>query len=89
MKTEQEFNDWLKKCLRRARKGLWVVPIAKKMDMKVCVYKAYERGDLTLSVYQLYQFMHTTGKDVDFIKQIFDDDWRKPSTHMPRTPDNR
>lgn len=89
MKTEQEFNDWLKKCLRRARKGLWVVPIAEKMDMKVCVYKAYEIGDLTLTVYQLYQFMHATDKDADFIKQIFDDNWRKPSTHASQILDNR
>lgn len=89
MKTEQEFNDWLKKCLRRARKGLSSSKLADKLHMSPGVYFAYERSDLTLTVYQLYQFMHATNKDADFIKQIFDDNWRKPSTHTSQILDNR
>lgn len=73
MKTEQEFNHKLKICMRRARKKLWATRIAKNMHMPVAVYSAYEQGKLPLSVYQLYQFMHATGKNADFIKQIFDD----------------
>lgn len=81
MKTEQEFNDWLKKRLRRARHGLAAPKLAKRMKMSLGVYFAYERGDLHMTAYQLYQFMHATDKDADFIKQIFDDNWRKPGTH--------
>lgn len=67
MKTESEFQDKLKICLRRARKGQWSVPIARKMGMAPGVYFAYEVGDLKLSAYQLYQFMHATGTDAEYI----------------------
>ena len=82
MKTETEFQDKLKICLRRARKGMWPIPIARKMGyMSPGVYFAYEVGDLKLSAYQLYQFMHATGQDAEFAKQIFDDNWNPPSMH--------
>ena len=58
------------------------------MHMSPGVYYAYERGDLILSVYQLYQFMHVAGRDPDFIKQIFDDDWMPPSMNKQRIPDD-
>lgn len=78
MKTEAEFNNWLKRCMRCARRELWLTMVAKKMHMKPAVFSAYEQGRITLSVYQLYQFMHATGRDAEFMKQIFDDSLRNP-----------
>lgn len=73
MKTEQEFNDWLKKRLRHGRRGMWPIRVARSMGMAPGVYFAYEKGTLPLTVYQLYRFMHVMGHDTEFIKQIFDD----------------
>lgn len=81
MKTEAEFQDKLKKHLRRARRGLLPEWLADDIDMSAGVYYAYERGQLQMTVYQLYKFMHVTGKDTEFIKQIFDDNWKPPSMH--------
>ncbi len=84
MKTEAEFNDKLKKHLRRARRDLQPEWLADDMDMAPSVYYAYERGDLQLSIYQLYKFMHLTHKDAEYIKQLFDDDWHPMSQSVPR-----
>lgn len=83
MKTQAEFNDKLKKHMRRARKGLWLVKIAKNMHMTPAIYSAYEQSKINLTIYQLYEFMHATGKDAEFIKQLFDDDYEWRPT--PRT----
>ena len=83
MKTEAEFQDKLKKRLRRARRRLRPIWLADDMDMSPGVYYAYERGDIPMTVYQLYKFMHLTGQTPDFIKTIFDDEWvpGKPYEH--------
>lgn len=89
MKTEVEFNKWLKRCLRCGRKGLWATRIARNMRMQAAVYSAYERGKLPMSVYHLYQFMHATGCDAEFIKQIFDDDLQAPIAPKYRILNNK
>ena len=79
MKTEVEFQDKLKKHMRRARKGLMPQKVADKMHISPGVYFALEKGIVTISVYQLYQFMHAAGQDAEYIKQLFDDGWIPPS----------
>ena len=75
MKTETEFNEKLKKRLRHARKGVNPLKVGDRLHMTPGVYFAYERGDIPMTVYQLYKFMHMTGQTPDFIKTIFDDEW--------------
>ena len=81
MKTETEFNEKLKQRLRRARRRLCPKWLADDMNMSPSVYYAYERGNIPMTVYQLYRFMHLTGKTPDFIKTIFDDGWT-PGTNI-------
>ena len=82
MKTEAEFQEKLKKHMRRARKAERHMMVAKKLHISPGVYFAYERGALQLSVYQLYVFMHATGQDAEYIRQLFDDDWQIPPKYI-------
>ncbi|MBD5391420.1 hypothetical protein HDR66_01285 [bacterium] len=78
MKTETEFHEKLKRRLRKGRKRLSPYRFVDDMDMRMAVYFAHERGDIPMTVYQLYKFMHLTGRGMDFIKSIFDDEWPTP-----------
>ena len=81
MKTETEFNEKLKQRLRKGRKKLNPFIMARNLDTSAGAYFAYERGDIPMTVYQLYKFMHITGQTPDFIKTIFDDGWA-PETNI-------
>ena len=79
MKTEKAFNHKLKRCLRCARKKQMPHKVASQMGLNAGIYFGLEQGMFPMSVYNLYAFMHATGQDAEFVKQIFDDNWNPPS----------
>ena len=79
MKTQDEFQEKLKKHLRYGRKKLMPQKLAKQMGLNSGIYFGFEKGIVQISVYQLYQFMHLTGKDLEYIVQLFDDSYYPPS----------